>query len=220
MMRGKIRDSEGANMEEISLQDAIYTQRAIRHFSDKAVSDEAVQTILEAAIRAPNGGNRQPWRFLVIRDREIKRRLGEWYRDSWTHMINNMTPEEREAQPYRSGSELAHGMEKVPVIIMACLEHPGAAAPGPGGVARGASIYPAVQNLMLAARALGLGTVITTLHTRHEEAIKEYLGLPANAETAALIPMGYPAEGVRFIRARRRPAQEVTFYDRWGKQKP
>jgi len=206
-------------VEQISLKDALYTQRAVRHFSDKPVSDDTLHAILDAAIRAPSGGNRQPWRFLVIRDLETKKRLGLWYLEAWTNMINNMTEEERKAQPYRSGSELAHGMDRVPVVILACLEHPGANPPAPGPVARGASIYPAVQNLMLAARALGLGTVITTLHTRHEQEIKEYLGIPPNVETAALIPLGYPSEGVRFVPGRRQPLEEVVFYDRWNGKK-
>ena len=85
----------------------------------------------------------------------------------------------------------------------------------PGPVTKGASIYPAVQNLMLAARALGLGTVLTTLHTQYEDEIKTFLHIPASVETAALIPVGYPAEDVRFGGARRRPLSEVVFHDRW-----
>ncbi|MBI2171708.1 MAG: nitroreductase family protein [Chloroflexi bacterium] len=205
-------------MQQISLYDALYSQWAVRHFSDRPVSDEAVQTILDAAIRAPNGGNRQLWRFLVIRNAETKRRLGQWYSDSWTHMIDNMTPEERATQPYRSGGDLGNGMAKVPVLMLVCVEHPNG-PPATAHISRGASIYPAVQNLMLAAEALGLGTVITTLHTRFEKEIKEYLGMPANSETAALIPLGYPAEDVRRVRTRRFPVADVTFYDRWGHKK-
>ena len=106
-------------------------------------------------------------------------------------------------------------MATVPVLILVCIDH-GDAGLGPGPVTRGASIYPAVQNLMLAARALGLGTVLTTLHTRYESEIKALLHIPETVETAALIPVGYPAEGARFGRARRKPLSEVVFHDRWG----
>jgi nitroreductase len=118
-------------------------------------------------------------------------------------------------QPYRHGAELAQQMATVPVLILACIDQ-GAAGPGPGPVTRGASIYPAVQNLLLAARALGLGTVLTTLHTQYEQEIKALLHIPATVETAALIPVGYPAEGARFGQARRRPLSAVVFHDRWG----
>jgi nitroreductase len=198
--------------ENMSLSEAIHSQRAIRHFSEKPVSDEAVETMLNAAIRAPNGGNRQPWRFVVIRDADIKRRLGQWYLLAWQAATAAM---EALTQPYRYGAELAQQMATVPVLILACIDH-GEAGPGPGPVTRGASIYPAVQNLMLAARALGLGTVLTTLHTQYEREIKALLNIPETVETAALIPVGYPAEGSRFGRARRRPLAEVVFYDRWG----
>jgi len=196
----------------MSLFDAISSQRAIRHFSAQPVSDEAVETMLHAAIHAPSGGNRQPWRFIVIRDAEIKRRLGQWYLAAWRAAIADM---EALTQPYRHGAELAQQMAMVPVLILVCIDH-GEAGTGPGPVTRGASIYPAVQNLMLAARALGLGTVLTTLHTQYENDIKAFLNIPASVETAALIPVGYPAKGMRFGDARRKPLSEVIFHDRWG----
>jgi nitroreductase len=198
--------------ENLSLFDAIHSQRAIRHFSEQPVSDEAVETMLNAAICAPNGGNRQPWRFVVIRDADIKRRLGQWYLAAWEAATADM---EALTQPYRHGAELAQQMASVPVLILACIDH-GDAGPRLGPVTRGASIYPAVQNLLLAACALGLGTVLTTLHTQYESEIKALLHIPDTVETAALIPVGYPAEGVRFGRARRRPLSEVVFHDTWG----
>ena len=196
----------------ISLFDAIHSQRAIRHFSDTPVSDEAIETMLNAAIHAPSAGNRQPWRFVVLRDADLKRRLGQWYLSAWQAVTAGM---EAIPQPYRHGAELAQQMETVPVLILACIDH-GRASTGPGPVTPGASIYPAVQNLLLAARALGLGTVLTTLHTRYEREIKALLHIPETVETAALIPVGYPAEGSRFGRARRMPLAEVVFYERWG----
>jgi nitroreductase len=198
--------------EHMSLFDTIHSQRAIRHFSDQPVSDEEVETILHAAICAPSGGNRLPWRFVVMRDAEIKRRLGEWYLAAWQTATAAM---EALTQPYRHGAELTQQMAIVPVLILACIDH-GDAGPGLGPVTRGASIYPAVQHLLLAARALGLGTVLTTLHTQYESEMKALLHIPDTVETAALIPVGHPAEGVRFGHARRRPLAEVVFHDRWG----
>jgi nitroreductase len=198
--------------ENMSLFEAIHSQRAIRHFSEKPVSDEAVETILNAAIRAPNGGNRQPWRFVVTRDADLKRQLGQWYLSAWQAATANM---EVLTQPYRHGAELAQQMATVPVLILACIDH-GEVGPELGPITRGASIYPAVQNLLLAARALGLVTVLTTLHTQYESEIKALLHIPKTVETAALIPVGYPAEGVRWGRARRGLLSEVVFHDKWG----
>jgi nitroreductase len=147
-----------------------------------------------------------------MRDAEIKRRLGQWYLAAWQAATANM---EALTQPYRHGAELAQQMANVPVLILACIDH-GDTGPGPGPITRGASIYPAVQNLLLAAHALGLGTVLTTLHTRYEREMKALLHIPETVETAALIPIGHPAEGVRLGHARRRPLSEVVFHDTWG----
>ena len=202
-------------MNDISLFEAIHSQRAVRNFSPAPVSDETVATIMEAAIRAPSGGNRQRWSFLIIRDREVKRRLGGWYFDAWVKITSDMDFGSPSAQPYRP-SMLTHGMEEVPVLILACQQRPDGGNV-PDSITSGASIYPAVQNIMLAARALGLGTVLTTLHTSHEQEVKELLGIPDNVDTAALIPLGYPAEGRRFGDSRRRPLHEVVFHEKWGK---
>jgi len=96
--------------------------------------------------------------------------------------------------------------------VLACIETGG----GSTNITAGSSIYPAVQNLMLAARGLGLGTVLTTIHKGREAEVKALLGIPANVETAALIPMGFPGEGARFGPTRRVPVDEVAYRDRWG----
>ena len=127
----------------MSLFDAIASQRAIRHFSAQPVSDEAIEIILNAAVHAPSGGNRQPWRFVVIRDAALKRQLGQWYLAAWQTAIADM---EALTQPYRHGAELAQHMATVPVLLLVCIDH-GDAGAGPGPITRGASIYPAIQNL-------------------------------------------------------------------------
>ena len=215
-------------MDDITLTEAVHSQRATRHFSKRPVSAADVGTILKAAIRAPSGGNRQPWRFIVIRDRDTKRRLGEWYLDAWMSSVEESM---RGHEAYRSGEDLGKGMADIPVVILVCMDR-SVGVGGPLAVTQGSSVYPAVQNLLLTARSLGLGTVLTTLHTLHEHEIKDLLGIPDHVDTAALIPLGYPAEGERFgpttvetppsliLRrrsgSRRRHVEEVTFFERWG----
>jgi nitroreductase len=199
----------------MDLFEAMHTQRAVRRFAPDPVPSEAVSRVLAAATRAPSGGNSQPWSFLVLRDAEVRRQVGTLYRDAWeAGGIDRFTsdPDPAKARVYRSAKYLAERMGEAPVLILACVESGGR---GPS-FTTGASIYPAVQNLMLAARALGLGTVITTIHRGREGEIKELLSIPDDMTTAALIPMGYPAEGAGFGPVRRRPASEVTYLNRWG----
>ena len=101
-------------MADITLFDVIQTQRAIRHFSTEPVSDEIVKKILEAAIRAPSGGNSQPWDFLVIRDQETKRRLGEWYVKAWRAILADMSAEHAASESYRSGADPGDRLEDAP----------------------------------------------------------------------------------------------------------
>ena len=147
------------------------------------MSDEVVTTILYAAVRAPSGGNTQRWSFLVIRDRETKKRFGEWYLDAWTGLVADMNLQQTSAQPYRP-SMLAQSMEDISVLILACLDSP-TPPHGPNSLTPGSSIYPAVQNIIFAARALGLGTVLTTLHTKLEDEVKVLLGIRDTVSTAA-----------------------------------
>jgi nitroreductase len=201
---------------ETSLFEVINTQRAIRHFTTDPVSDEDITKILQAAIHAPNGGNQQLWHFLVIRDREAKRRLGQWYLEAWKTTVSEKM---RTLQQYRSGADLGNDMPDTPVVILVCVEHQTRARELGSTTTQGSSIYPAVQNLMLAARGLGLGTVLTTLHTVYEKEVKEYFGIPDDVDTVAMIPIGYPGQGERFGRPRRRPLEEVSSYEKWGQKK-
>ena len=197
----------------MDLSEAMLTQRAIRHFSDKSVPDETIEELMLAATSAPNAGNRQLWRFLVIRDKAIKRRLGDWYLKAWTDTVARIGAL-GESQPYRSGGMLAKQMENIPVMVLACVANSDRNVVD-GLDTRGASIYPAVQNLMLMARSLGLGTVLTTMHTQFEQDVKQYLGIPEEFDTAALIPIGFPASGVEFGRVSRHPISEVVYKNTW-----
>ncbi len=195
--------------DKIDLFEAIDTQRGIRHFRPDPVPDELITRLLQAAIKAPSGGVRQGWGFIVIRDQETRRKIGDLYRTGARFDIRpDMTDQERRV--YGAAQHLEDHMDDVPVLILACIH----ADPGTSGW--GSSIYPAVQNILLAARGLGLGGVLTTRQTRFEEELKRLLGIPEDVATAALLPIGFPAEGSRYGPTRRRPLEEVAFIDRWG----
>ncbi len=195
--------------ETIDLFDAIDTQRGIRYFRPDPVPDELITRLLQAAMKAPSGGVRQGWGFIVIRDQETRRKIGDLYRTGTRFEIRpGMTAQERRV--YSAAQHLEDHMEDVPVLILACIQT------DPGTATSGSSIYPAVQNILLAARGLGLGSVLTTRQMRFEEEIKQLLSIPEDVATAALLPIGFPAEGVRYGPTRRRPLEEVAFSDRWG----
>jgi nitroreductase len=195
----------------------VRTQRAMRRLHPDDVPDEHIWQILEAAIMAPSGGNRQPWNFIVIRDPEKKRKIGEWYLDAWERSYgpvkDAMLANPQQARTFRSADYLARHLAEVPVLILATVRKEQFAI----GPTLGASIYPAVQNLMLAARALGLGTTLTTLHKLHEDDVKHLLGIPENVETMALIPVGRPKG--RFGTPSRMPIDKVAYWDAWGVQR-
>ena len=192
--------------DEIGLFEAIDTQRGLRRFKPDPVPDEMISRILQAAIKAPSGGVQQGWSFIVVRDPETRRKIGDLYRTGSRFDIrDDMTGQQRRV--YRLAQDLEDHLDDVPVLIIACLR---------GGLGSGASIYPAVQNILLAARGLGLASVLTTRQSRFEADIKEILGIPDEVSTAALLPIGFPAEGTRYGPTRRRPLDEVAFDGRWG----
>ena len=173
----------------MDLFEALHTQRAIRRFKRDPVPDAALRRVLDAAIQAPSGGNRQPWSFVVVRDPGLRQSVADYYRRAWEEsdlrsMANHA--DASIARVYASATFLADHMGDVPVLILAGILRSGPS----GSMTAGASIYPSVQNLMLAARGLGLGTVITTVHRRYETEIKELLSIPEGVDAAALIPLG------------------------------
>lgn len=197
--------------------EAMGTQRAMRRLKPDPVSDEDLWKILDAAIKAPSGGNRQPWNFMVVRDPEAKRKLGEYYLDAWNQIYSRageaVQADPRSARNFRSADHLAHHLGETPVIIIATIRKDAFAV----GPLAGSSIYPAVQNLMLAARALGLGTTLTTLHKLHEDEVKALLGIPEQVETMALIPLGWP-QG-RFGAPTRLPVEKVVYWEKWSERR-
>jgi nitroreductase len=197
----------------------VTTQRAIRRLKLDSIPDAALRQIMDAAICAPSGGNRQGWSFLVIRDPAKRARLGELYREAWGELMKlpyyaaaaKDAPDSPAGKMLASARHLGEHLGEAPVLVLACIAIDPGVAPS---VTTGASIYPAVQNIMLAARALGIGSCLTTIHRFRDAQVKELLGIPPNVETAALIPLGYPLG--KFGRPPRRPLGEVAFADRWG----
>ncbi|MBM3140459.1 MAG: nitroreductase [Chloroflexi bacterium] len=207
----------------IGLFEAIYSTRALRYLKPDPIPDEVIRDLLDAAIRGPSGGNTQGWGWVVVTDSAVKREIAEWYREGWNAAYGRNREEQlaRAAGEgglgrvnYLSAEHLAYHLEEAPVWILPVLR--GAAArPNPRA---GSSIYGCVQNLMLAARAHGIGATLTTLYAGHEEDVKRLLGIPEDALTMALIPLGYPARG-RFSEPKRRPVEEVTHWGRWGERR-
>lgn len=205
-------------MEQMGLFEAMYSQRQITRFRPDPVPREAIEKIIEAATKAPSGGNSQPWEFVVITDPDLIAKVGGIYRELWLG-ARGARPAAGETPVYRSARYLANHIHQVPAMILVCVDHTKGSAPFTPGqpIERGryaSSIWLAAQNLFLAARALGLGTRLTTTHIRREPEIKALLGIPEHVETVALIPLGYPRGS--FGPTDRRPAAEVTSYNCWG----
>ncbi|MEU8817011.1 nitroreductase family protein [Actinoplanes sp. NPDC048796] len=204
--------------DDLPLLEALHTTPARRYLSAEPISDEIVRAILDAAIRGPSGGNRQGWAWIVVRDAEVKKRIAGWYREGWEasygrrreEILNNDDPNGMSAASFRAADHLANHLEEAPVWIFPVLL--GAAASKNPRL--GSSIYGAVQQLMLAARAYGIGSTLTTLYMGHEDGVRDLLGLPADALTMALIPLGYPARG-KWSQPKRRPLEEVVFSERY-----
>jgi nitroreductase len=194
----------------MELFEAIRTTRAMRRLDpDRPVSEADLWTILEAATKAPSGGNRQVARWLVVTDAERRARIGSIYGDSWRSIRDvyaQGVTEGGQSRILQSADHLADHMGEAPVIIVPCsrTDDP-------------ASIYPACQNLFLAARALGLGTALTTVHRLREDEVRAVLEIPAEVRTWAMIPVGYPTG--RWGEAARRPVEETTYWDRYGERR-
>ncbi len=195
----------------VGLLEAMATTRAIRRYTDAPIPDRDLAEILWHAGRAPSGSNRQPFRFLVLRDgpgaTAAKALLGDAFRAGWNA--------KREADGYRP-SRFADSMqryvdrfERTPVVVLVCLERYRRPSPY-----EGASVYPACQNLLLAARALGYGGALTMWHLGVETELRELLSIPDGVALSACITLGVP-EG-RHGALRRKPLDEVVFDDAWG----
>jgi nitroreductase len=221
-------------MNEIGLFEAIHTARALRRFKPDPVPDELITRILDAAIRAPSASNTQNWAFIVVKDAELRRRIAEIYRRAFS-MMNTMYRDRQPAAHQSAASykkmmsaagHLVNHLHEVPVLIIAGLMSPATSFKPPTedaervasarAIISGASIYPAVQNILLACRALGLGSVLTTIHAYYNDDVRTALDLPPEFRTYAMLPIGYPQEGFGHGPVKRRPLSEVACLDHWG----
>ena len=188
--------------------------RSMRRLKPDPIPDALLRQVLEAGTCAANGGNMQNWRFLAIRDPAIKAKAGEWYRKAWHEIVGPRyrasqpapgTTPERFARMLASAEYLAEHIHEAPMWIVPC-------APGPRSA--GSSVFPAVQNILLACRALGLGCTLTTLHLNFEKDVEAAMGLPEDVHSYAILPIGYPMG--KFGPVRRAPLESVVYADRWG----
>jgi len=195
--------------------EAMFTQRAIRRLQqDKPVSDADLKTILDAASKAPSGGNTQPGRFLVIRDRDTIQIFGKLYHEAWWAKRRDEygwkdKSDIPEGSVFKMPALLADEIVDAPVVILAFTV---------GGPPGGSSIFPGVQNLLLAARALGIGSVLTTLHADVMDRVYAMFNVPAEAEFHCCIPLGYPRGN--FGPTKRLLTAETTNWNTWGAPPP
>ncbi len=207
--------------DQIGLFEAIRTMRAMRRLKPDPVPDELIRKVIEAGLCAPSGGDMQHWRFIVVKDPEIKRQIQIRYKRALDQVMPRFhaasipgKTDAQKARRLRAVEYLTDHFHEAPVMIVACLVGDMAKSAGLEKMS-GASIYPAVQNMLLAARSLGLGATLTTRHLLYEKEIDQILRIPPNAETFAIIPIGYPMG--RFGPLSRLPPEEVMFADSWGR---
>jgi nitroreductase len=212
----------------MDLYEAMSTCRAVRRLRPDPIPEAVLARIVQAAVWAPTGGNVQPWRVILVREPGAKQALGDLYQRAWSEYAEQVRrsieslPEERRASHRRTleaGDYLAAHLCETPVVAVFCFDPKqmaitDAALERPS-VVGGGSVYPAVQNFLLAARAEGLGCVLTTLLCQHEVAVKSLLGIPAGWGTCAAIPLGYPLRRGHGPLSRR-PSEKLAFADRWG----
>lgn len=204
---------------DFDLFEAIYTTRSMRRLRSDPVPPALIVKVIEAATMGPSGSNRQPWFFVVVRDPETKSFVAERYRKAWERYFTPRAreivasePQSQQGRILRSARYLAEHLAETPVLIFCCVKKYN--DPARKGQPMMNALFPAIQNLCLSARAYGLGTSITQLHAMHAREIDERLGVPAEYANLALIPMGYPMG--RWARPERKPALEVTYWERWG----
>jgi nitroreductase len=211
---------EAAPTDRPDLYEGLLTTRAIRRYRSDEIPDADLNALLFAATRAPSGHNRQPFRFLVVRRTpemaEVRAVLTRGYQAAWASSREEPAPDDtsRKARMARTMSHFVDHIGEAPVLVLACLDQRVRHA----DLSAGASVFPACQNLLLAARALGYGGVMTNWHQVVEDELAELLGLPADVTIAATIPLGRPVGGHGPVR--RLPLPELVFEGRWGEPAP
>mgnify|MGYP000698675327 FL=1 len=205
----------------ISAIEALSTTRAIRRYTNDPIPAETLNQILWCASRAPSGSNRQPFRFLAVTDGQVadkvKSLLGDSFRKGWAAKLkydgyqtgSGQDPNSPKSRQAATMQHYVDHIEKVPVIVFGCLVRYRDASP-----TEGASIYPACQNLLIAARSLGFGGALTMWHQGVEAELRELLAIPDNVAISACITLGKPHGSHGPVR--RRPIAELVFENQWG----
>ena len=201
--------------------EALYTTRAMRRVKEDSIPDDVIKSIMDSAIRAPSGSNRQDWKFLVVTDKKTREELADIYRETWDYYVKsfyndsedlgasslkNKDEIETVKRISNSASWLAENYHKVPLLVLAFSRND----------PTGSSIYPAIWNLMLAARGHGIGTCLTTVMNFKTEDVYKVLNVPSDKGWTlnATITAGYPLG--KWGVAARKPVEEVTYLNKWG----
>ena len=200
--------------EDVRLLEGIRTTRAIRRLRPDPVPEALIRKVCEAGTFAPSGGNRQPWFFIAVTDAERRRWVAERYRRVFLEYIQPAVEAakdpaypEAKRKNMRAAIHLAETLDQVPVHLLVA-----------GWTRRGReqsqALFPAIQNILLACRAVGLGASLTTLHTAFGKELDQWLGLPEGCPTCALLPIGWPLG--TYGRPERRPVDECLFWQSYG----
>jgi nitroreductase len=202
------------------LEEAMRTQRAIRRLKGDPVDDALVLHLIELAQKAPTGSNAQNWEFVIVRDPAVKAKLARLNRGAWSLYGSIGRRLYRDNPPIRRIMDAvqwqADHFEEIPVIVVACLRGPRPWFPPVAATSYYGSIYPSVQNLLLAARAAGLGAALITLPLWSTLLARRALGLPRSVKPCAVVPLGWPRG--RYGPTTRRPVGEVVHLDRYGRR--
>jgi nitroreductase len=215
-------------MSGVEIYEAMSTLRAVRRLKPDPIPADVVQRILQAAAWAPSGGNVQPWRVIVVRNADKRAALGDLYRGEWDRYsagirvnMQRLQGAElaRQERMMAAADRLGQHLGDAPATLVFCFNPDRMAITdanlGRPTVVGGGSVYPAVQNAMLACRAEGIGCTLTTLLCYREAEVKPLLEIPADWYTCAFVPIGYP-EGGGHGPISRRPVEKLAFADVWG----
>lgn len=207
----------------MQFNDVVRSTATVRYYKPDPIPVELLGQVLDAARWAPSGGNRQPLRLIVVRDAQKKQQLQDLYVPIWDNYVAGIRQGSVRvgARPgiIDHADHFAHHMAEIPVLLLVCARladvHPTDHQLGRLSVVGGASIYPAVQNMLLAARNVGLGSALTTLHAAVEPQLKPMFGIPDDISVVAMVTLGWPAQAFP-NQLTRRPLGEMVFADTYG----